>query len=258
MGLATCLAHTALSSLFIFFLFGLGPHAALGLSVGNVLIIALRKWPHARLVGTVIGSLPTLPALLLLQATVLGGVAWCGYMYHDMLCQQFLLTRELQLSKDARIDQLAAEKERLGYDYAFAVRRLPRTNVSAGAGGDAALPRRPAAPGDDEIVAGVPPTALALDSQTLLHGGACGPEAAVPRVASPGAPPAVALPDLLPRLSDDGLVDSESSSAFWEAARKHKERDALNAPSGLGGTGTRSYDSQPGSQTPARMRRSLA
>ena len=44
-------------------------------------------------------------------------------IYHDMLCHQFLLTLELQRSTEERIERLAREKERLGYDYSFAVRK---------------------------------------------------------------------------------------------------------------------------------------
>ena len=60
--------------------------------------------------------LPASLGLALNQLIVCAGIAVCARLYHDVLCSQFLLTRELQRSKDERIEQLACEKERLGCD----------------------------------------------------------------------------------------------------------------------------------------------
>ena len=111
------------AALYIFFLFQLHFPVAWGLCLISTGVIVLRRFHEAQEVGLLFEWLPAWIALALMQLAIHLAVGLCAVMYHDQLCHQFLLTLELQRSTEERIERLAREKERLGYDYSFAVRK---------------------------------------------------------------------------------------------------------------------------------------
>ena len=120
---AAAAVHATGAALLVFFLFQLHFPVAWGLCLVSTGIVVLRRFHEAQEVGLLFERLPAWIALALMQLAIHLAVGMCAVMYHDQLCHQFLLTLELQRSTEERIERLAGEKERLGYDYAFAVRK---------------------------------------------------------------------------------------------------------------------------------------
>ena len=120
---AAAAVHATGAALLVFFLFQLHFPVAWGLCLVSTGIVVLRRFHEAQEVGLLFERLPAWIALALMQLAIHLAVGLCAVMYHDQLCHQFLLTLELQRSTEERIERLAREKERLGYDYAFAVRK---------------------------------------------------------------------------------------------------------------------------------------
>ena len=120
---AAAAVHATGAALLVFFLFQLHFPVAWGLCLISTINVVLRRFHEAQEVGLLFERLPAWIALALMQLAIHLAVGLCAVMYHDQLCHQFLLTLELQRSTEERIERLAREKERLGYDYAFAVRK---------------------------------------------------------------------------------------------------------------------------------------
>jgi len=120
---AAAAVHATGAALLVFFLFQLHLPVAWGLCLISTGIVVLRRFHEAQEVGLLFERLPAWIALALMQLAIHLAVGLCAVMYHDQLCHHFLLTLELQRSTEERIERLACEKERLGYDYAFAVRK---------------------------------------------------------------------------------------------------------------------------------------
>lgn len=120
---AASAVHATGASLLVFFLFQLHFPVAWGLCFISTGVVVLRRFHEAQEVGVLFERLPAWIALALMMLAINLAVGLCAVMYHDQLCHQFLLTLELQRSTEERIERLAREKERLGYDYAFAVRK---------------------------------------------------------------------------------------------------------------------------------------
>ena len=70
--------------------------------------------------------LSVLQLMLPYHAVALGLAVLVTYMPSHSCRRQFLMRRELQRIKDARIDQLGAEKERLDYERVRPLRSTPR------------------------------------------------------------------------------------------------------------------------------------
>jgi len=125
---------------------GLQPTAALAVSLTDAAGTLMRLFRSQIFVALPpIGPAPAWVVYLLLLGVNIG-VIFCCALYHAGLEQRtFSLHQELQTAKNDRIEQLAGEKERLQYDYAFAARAASRSTPRANA-----LARSGQHPADDE------------------------------------------------------------------------------------------------------------
>ena len=80
-------------------------------------------------------------SLFVFHAVVLVVFALIAYAQGSALRQQFLVRLQLQQAKDARIEQLDAEKQRLDYERAFALKRAGMSTNDAYAASDPLMGR---------------------------------------------------------------------------------------------------------------------
>ena len=212
MGAASAV-HATGASLICFFLFQLHLPVAFGLCLLSTGVVTLYRFHEAEAVGVLFARLPASVGLALMSLLINLAVGLCAVIYRDQLCHQFLLTLELQRSTEERIERLAREKERLGYDYAFAVRKAA----------DLAADK------------------LATGSQHALP---------APEVPPPGSDPASSEDKVLAELVNTGatsLARSPSparsgggSSAMWQQVRKNSVQLRFDASAAEAGARARS------------------